>query len=105
MTEPIAFPQPQQKLAGGNGGSSNEDRIRELELDVREIKTRMEGLATKTDIATLRTRMEGLATKTDIATLRNWILGGVIAGLLAFIWWGTRILAIVAGGNVTPDGG
>ena len=89
MTEPIAFPQPQQKLAGGNGGSSNEDRIRELELDVREIKT----------------RMEGLATKTDIATLRNWILGGVTAGLLAFIWWGTRILAIVAGGNITPGGG
>ena len=64
-------------------------RIRELELDVREIKT----------------RMEGLATKTDIATLRNWVLGGVIAGLLAFIWWATRILAIVADGNVNPGGG
>ena len=89
MTEPIPFPPRQRRVTGGNGGSSDEDRIRELELDVREIKT----------------RMEGLATKTDIATLRNWILGGVIAGLLAFIWWATRILAIVAGGNVNPSGG
>ncbi len=88
MTEPIPFPR-QPRVTGGNGGNSNEDRIRELELDVREIKT----------------RMEGLATKTDIGTLRNWILGGVIAGLLAFIWWATRILAIVVGGNATPNGG
>lgn len=71
MTDPIPFPDRKQKVAGGNGGSSNDQRIRDIELDVREIKT----------------RMENVATTNDIAKLKLWAAGGALVGTLAIIGW------------------
>lgn len=66
-------PLPKAKVDGGDDDSW-EARLRAVEGDVREIKT----------------RMENSATKTDIAYLKVWVLGGVITTLggivTAFLW-------------------
>ena len=71
---------PQARVDGG-GNDSWEPRLRAVEGDVREIRTRMEESATHTDIAHL---------KTDIAHLKIWVLGGVITTLggivTGFLW-------------------
>lgn len=63
----------------GNGGGGRYDRldrrIAALELDVREIKTRTENVATKSDI--------DLA----VARLKNWAMGGSLVGTIAVIGW------------------
>ena len=64
---------PRARVDGG-GNDSWEPRLRAVEGEVREI----------------RTRMENSATKTDIAHLKIWVLGGVITtlgGILTgFLW-------------------
>ena len=71
---------PQARVDGG-GNDSWEPRLRAVEGDVREIRTRMEKMATQTDIAHL---------KMDIAHLKIWVLGGVITTLggivTGFLW-------------------
>lgn len=71
MSDPIPFPDRQQRVDGGNGGGSNDRRLRDLELDVREIKT----------------RMENVATANDIDKLKLWAAGGALVGTLSIIGW------------------
>ena len=54
-------------------GSGFDDRLRVVELDVREIKTRMENLAT-----------------------RNWILGSTIAAIAVIITLGIQVLNMMS---------
>ena len=49
----------------------NDRRLRDLELDVREIKT----------------RMENVATANDIDKLKLWAAGGALVGTLSIIGW------------------
>ena len=75
----------QAQVEGGRDDSWDA-RLRAVEGDVREIKTRIEESATKTDIAYVKTH----DLKTDIAHLKIWVLGGVITTLggivTAFLW-------------------
>ena len=52
----------------GNGGDDGgyDNRLRTVELDVREIKT----------------RMENVATQADVLKVRLWVVGGVIGGIV-----------------------
>ena len=50
---------------GGNGGNGIEKRLRDVELDVREI----------------RTSLQHVSTKEDIQRVKVWALSGVIAGM------------------------
>ena len=71
MTAPIPFPGHRRRVAGGNGGGPGDERIHAIELDVLEI----------------RTRMENVATTNDIDRLKLWAAGGALAGTLAIIGW------------------
>ena len=71
MTAPIPFPGHRRRVAGGNGGGPIDERIHAIELDVLEI----------------RTRMENVATTNDIDRLKLWAAGGALAGTLAIIGW------------------
>lgn len=86
MNSPIPFPDRQQTVAGGNGGS-NDARIRAIELDVREIKT----------------RTENMATKNDIDKLKLWVAGSALFGALSIIGWlvvlVSRLLAAASAGG------
>ena len=75
----------------GNGGRYDrlEERLRVVEGDIREIRTRIENVATKDDI------------KLAIATMRNWALGGWAATSLVVIGW--LIYALVRVLNSTPS--
>ena len=59
----------------GSVGGDFDARLRAVELDVREIKTRIESIATKSDV--------------DIATakLQRWAMGGSLVGTIAVIGW------------------
>ncbi len=72
----------------GNGGRYDrlDERLRVVEGDLREVKA----------------DMKHVATKADVSNLRNWMLGGVITGLLAFIWFALRIVTIVSNANGSP---
>ena len=63
----------------GNGGGGRYDRlevrIRALEGDVREIKTRIENVATKSDI------------DVAVAKVKTWAMGGSLVGTIAVIGW------------------
>ena len=75
---------------GGNGGRYDrlEERLRVVEGDIREIKTRIENVATKDDI------------KLAVATMRNWALGGWAATSVVVIGW--LIYALLRVLNSTP---
>ena len=87
MTAPIPFPGHRRRVAGGNGGGPSDERIHAIELDVFEIRTRMENVATTNDIDKLKARMENVATTNDIDRLKLWAAGGALAGTLAIIGW------------------
>ena len=77
---PVAVEDPGRDVAKdtGNGGGRFdrlEERIRALEGDVREIKTRMENIATKSDV------------DIAIAKLKAWAMGGSLVGTVAVIGW------------------
>ncbi len=85
MTPPARFPAAVEDTGRdaandtGNGGGGRydrlEERIRILEGDVREIKTRMESVATKSDV------------DVAIAKLKTWAMGGSLVGTIAVIGW------------------
>ena len=68
---------------GGNGGGRFDDRLRAVELDVREIKTMTKDVAKKSDV--------------DIAIgkLKIWALAGCIIGTIAMIGWLFRLLVTI----------
>ena len=70
-------PAPPLNTSGGNGGRYDrlEERLRNVELDVREIKTRTENSATKQDL------------KLATANLQKWALGGAFGGVAAVLGW------------------
>ena len=63
---------------GGNGGRYDvlAERVRLVELDIRDIKT----------------RMETVATKSDIDKLKIWALVGGLIGAVAVIGWLVRLI-------------
>jgi hypothetical protein len=77
MTDPKLIQMPPQQTVppsdGGDGGDLDR-RLREVEFDVREIKTKMDQLATKEDIEKVRTAIE----KKDAANSRWFVT--VVAG-------------------------
>ena len=66
---------------GGTGGGRFDDRLRAVELDVREVRTKMQDVATKSDV--------------DIAIgkLKIWALIGCVIGTIAVIGWLFKLLA------------
>lgn len=85
MTDPIQFPGPQQQVAGGSGdgrdGREFDARLRVVEGDTREIKTRMNTVATKSDIKELASSMKIWVLSSSVAALVivasllvNWIM-------------------------------
>ena len=89
MTAPVPFPGHRRRVAGGNGGGSIDERIHAIELDVLEI----------------RTRMENVATKNDIDRLRLWAAGGALAGALAIIGWLVVWISRLLATAPAPPGG
>ena len=74
MSDTIQFPQQRGVSGSGNGGNLN-DRLRQVEGDIREIKARIEKVATTDDI--------------EIATgkVKVWALTGALVGTMAIIGW------------------
>ena len=76
MSDPIPFPGSQRPVAGGGGdGRDFDGRMRSVEGDVREIKTRMETVATKSDIKELASSM------------KVWILSSSVVALVIIVGW------------------
>jgi hypothetical protein len=76
VSDPIPFPGPQRQVTGGNGDGRDFDaRLRTVEGDVREIKTRMETVATKSDIKELASSM------------KIWILSSSVVALVIVVGW------------------
>ena len=88
MSDPILFPGPQQPVGGGRSGDGGDldARLRLVEGDLREFKTRMDTVATKSDIKDL-----AATTKSDIkdlaATMKIWILSSTVVALVIVIGW------------------
>ena len=99
MSDPILFPSPQQPVGGGRSGDGGDldARLRLVEGDLREFKTRMDTVATKSDIkdlaATTKSDIKDLAatTKSDIkdlaATMKIWILSSTVVALVIVVGW------------------
>ena len=76
MSDPLPFPGPQRPVTGGSGNGGDFDtRMRAVEGDVREIKTRMETVATKSDIRELASSM------------RVWVLSSTVVALVIVVGW------------------
>ena len=58
-----------------SGDHPVDTRLRAVELDVREIQTRLQACATKADIDRLD------------STLRIWLLSGAVSALLLIVGW------------------
>lgn len=89
MTAPVPFPDHRRRVAGGNGGGSIDERIHAIELDVLEIRTRMENAATKNDIDRLELRAAG----------------GASAGAPAIIGWLVVWISRLPAAAPAPPGG
>ena len=80
MSDPNVLPMPQQRAVppgdGGDGGEV-ERRLRAVELDVREIKTRLDHVATKEDLE----KVKALIEKKDAANSK-WFLGITIGAIV-----------------------
>ena len=46
-----------EQAFGGNGGNGRDDRLRQLELDIRELKTEQRHMATKEDLLGVENRL------------------------------------------------
>ena len=63
-------PPAAEKSHGGNGGGrGSEDRLRNVEIQLAEIRTKLD------------TQLDHLATKNELTTLKVWVLGGVLGGM------------------------
>ena len=83
MSDPNVLPMPQQQpVPPGDGGDGRdlERRLRAVELDVREIKTRIEHVATKEDLEKVKVLIE----KKDAANSK-WFLGITIGAVVTVL--------------------
>lgn len=72
----VRFPDDQRKVQGSGGdGSDDRNRLRNVELDVREIKT----------------DLKHVALQKDVLGLKLWVLGGVIIGMITAVSFGIAI--------------
>lgn len=66
-------PPATERSHGGNGhnggGRGSEDRLRNVEIQLAEIRTRFD------------TQLNHLATKNELTTLKVWVLSGVLGGM------------------------
>lgn len=63
-------PPAAEKSHGGNGGGrGSEDRLRNVEIQLAEIRTKLD------------TQLDHLATKNELTTLKVWVLSGVLGGM------------------------
>ena len=66
-------PPATERSHGGNGhnggGRGSEDRLRNVEIQLAEIRTKLD------------TQLDHLATKNELTTLKVWVLGGVLGGM------------------------
>ena len=63
-------PPAAEKSHGGNGsGRGSEDRLRNVEIQLAEIRTKFD------------TKLDHLATKNELTTLKVWVLSGVLGGM------------------------
>ena len=88
-------PAPPPSPGGGNGGRYDrlDDRLRVVEGDVREIKTRLETVATKNDIDRLESK------------LKIWLSGSTVTALAMVIGWLVFwIVRLVSSAPATPPG-
>lgn len=69
---------------GGNDGRYDrlDERLRVVEGDVREIKTRLEAVATKIDIQRLESSIENFGSR-----LKIWLLGSSVTALVLVVGW------------------
>ena len=76
MNSPIQFPDSRRSLQSGSGdGGGIDARLRSVEGDIREIRARMESVATKEDIVKLSSSM------------KVWILSSTVTGLVIIVGW------------------
>ena len=76
MTPPVVeFPQGQKSVSGGGGSGEFDQRLRDVEGHLRE----------------LREGMKHVALREDVLKLRIWVLGGVIGGMIAAVTLGIAI--------------
>ena len=81
MSDPKMLMMPQQQsVPPGDGGGDLERRLRAVELDVREIKTRMDHVATKEGLE----KIKGLIEKKDAANSK-WFLGITIGAVVTVL--------------------
>ena len=60
MSDPVDINQARQRREqsfGGNGGNGRDDRLRQLELDIRELKTEQRHMATKEELLGVENRL------------------------------------------------
>ena len=84
----VPFPDDPKGISSpgrGGGGGDIDARLRAVELDVREIKTTLNG--------EINTKLDGAATKRDIDRLKLWALIGCLIGTIAVIGWLVRLLS------------
>ena len=66
-------PPATERSHGGNGhnggGRGSEDRLRNVEIQLAEIRTKLD------------TQLNHLATKNELTTLKVWVLSGVLGGM------------------------
>ena len=63
-------PPATEKSHGGNGGGrGSEGRLRNVEIQLAEIRTKLD------------TQLDHLATKNELTTLKVWVLSGVLGGM------------------------
>lgn len=83
MSDQKVLQMPQQQVVpSGDGGDGREieRRLRAVELDVREIKTRLDHVATKEDLEKVKSLIE----KKDAANSK-WFLGITIGGIVTVL--------------------
>ena len=62
-------PAIEKSHSGNGGGRGSEDRLRNVEIQLAEIRTRFD------------TQLNHLATKHELTTLKVWVLSGVLGGM------------------------
>lgn len=86
----VPFPPEDQRglSSSGGGGSDDRSRLRNVELDVREVKT----------------QMQHVALQKDVLGLKIWILIGVIGGMLTAAGLALAVARLFFGPSSPPGG-